>query len=208
MVKTKGPSISAEASGKLADVLIFSKSPRTQYAKTHRRPRNPRSGGQVGIRVMMKFLAQQWKDIIPTRQATWQEAAQRMDLYRYHAYISHNQINWRSFLGATQMDNYTGTWLALDTPDLRLFPKTNSVLIDLRAIGSGSAWGYTLFRSQTSGFTAAIDTCVKIFRKGPLHKTLFLDTPVTPGTYYYRAGGFRWYGALCVPTAEKTVTVT
>ena len=206
MIKLQGPALSEEAAGKLANVLSFAKSKKGTYAKQLTAPAQPRTGGQVAVRAVMKFLAQEWKGIISTRQDTWTARAKDMKLYPYHAYISGNQIRWRSFLGLTQEDPPRTTGTNPDAPLLYADPLIAQCRIRTQAVLSGGVWGYFLFRSTTGGFTPAVDNCVAVFAK-QAYVTTYFDTPLDPGTYYYRAQGFRWYGKKSPFTLEKSVTI-
>lgn len=206
MIKLTGPALSEEAAGKLAGVLSFAKSKKGTYAKKLTAPAQPRTGPQVGVRAVMKFLAQEWKGISPTRQDTWQARAAQMELYKYHAYISGNQIRWRSFLGLTQQDPAPTAGTNPDAPLLYADPLIAQAIIKTQAVGSGGVWGYFLFRSTTGGFTPAVDNCVAVFAK-QAYVSVYYDTPLEPGTYYYRAQGFRWNGKQSPFTLQKSVTI-
>lgn len=207
MIKLTGPGHSTEAAGKLADVLSFARSKKGTYAKQLTAPAQPRTGGQVGVRAVMKFLAQEWKGIDPTRQDTWQTRAAEMGLYKYHAYISANQIRWTHFFGLTEQDNPPTTGSNPTPPTLYADALIAQTKIRAQAVGSGAVWGYFLFRSPTGGFTPAVENCVALFAKGPFITTYF-DTPLLPGTYYYQAQGFRWWGGKSISSNERSVTIT
>ena len=78
MVKLQAPCLSLEASGSLAGALVFSKWKGRPYCRSLVTPANPRSGGQVGMRAMFKFLSQKWDAIAAGPKATWEDRADQL----------------------------------------------------------------------------------------------------------------------------------
>ena len=190
MVKLKGPAVSTEAIGSIADVLSFQKGKRGTIAKKHAKPKQPRTGGQVSTRAAMKFLSQHWKTLNAAQMASWFNQAKQIQVANYHAYLAYNGTRYRHWLMPSK--EYPAS-TAPYTPQLEFnFARSRiaSVIYVTRTNHAPYNWGYLLCRSQTSGFTPGWSNAVALFTRDPAGWTEYRDTPLKPGTYYYRCTGF------------------
>lgn len=94
MAKLIGPLMSLDARGQLGKNLIFSKSGKSNYAKTYKTPTNPQSAAQTAHRLGIGFISQLWRTLHPEQKATWQELADRLQLPLYHAFLKYNCAAW------------------------------------------------------------------------------------------------------------------
>lgn len=207
MVKLKGPILSTVASGTLADVLCFLRGQQTTIAKKYARPKNPKSPGQVGVRAMVTWLSKQWSSLSPAEQLTWQDAVPGKQLAPYHAYIRYNMIRWNNMLYPSAAYPAAEILSQTTAPALYLSPRVASIHIETNAIGSGMCWGYVHFQSTSTGFTPSPNNAVYV-KSRDAWSTVFLLTPVLPGTYYHRCMPYRRDGRIGNMTVEVPVTVS
>lgn len=193
-MKLKGPSVSAEASGSLADVLTYSHSNKTGYAKKHAAPSNPRSGAQVSIRAAVKFLSQRWHYLSPAQKLTWAPQAETLHVAHYHAFIRYNMKRWGNFKSPTKEHP------AAETSTVPKVPYTDGVSgIKMATINEyvqipPPLWGYILMRSTANITAPDRDLVVALFPYfWPDTNTFYVDQLKT-GTYYYRALAFNHDG--------------
>lgn len=209
MVKLKGPGLATEASGTLADALTFAELRSRSYAKKHARPKNPKTPKQLGVRAMTGFLGAQWRILSPAEQASWQSKATAGRVYPYHAYIAANARRWQNFRTPSKADPAAEAHTLSDPPRLTLTPGTKMISVQLDHIGASSCWGYVLFRSLVTGFTPHPTNAVAaIPRTSGVFSEYYRDTPLEPGTYYYRVLGFRCDGVRGNHSPQKSATVT
>jgi hypothetical protein len=97
MVKVSAPMLSMDASGTIGKAAVFSKWKGRNYVRSHVVPHNPKSAGQIGVRSMFKFLAQEWNGLGSTPKGTWSEIATALNISGFNAYIRTNQRRWRNF---------------------------------------------------------------------------------------------------------------
>lgn len=208
MVKLKGPAVSAEARGKLADVLTFSTNPKTRVVKRHSRPSNPKTGNQIAVRAMMAFLAKEWKNISPADQATWEAPSAPLNVAPYHAYIKYNQARWNNSKTPTQ------AWPAAEaqpTPGSQYqdaYDGVASIRLRYYAGGGGTPWGWIIYRDTATMPTVRKDLAIALIARIPPIYTYYRDTPLEPGTYYYRAVAFTQDGVERWPTHEDSATAS
>ena len=207
MVKIKGPILSTEASGKLADVLCFLRGRQTAIAKKYAVPKNNKSPAQIGVRAMVAFLAQQWRNLSAADQATWQNTDAWKQFAPYHAYMRYNMIRWNNMHYPSKAYPAAELLTPTTAPALYLTASIASIEIETNAIGSGTCWGYVHFQSTSPGFTPRPQNTVHVQIKTGW-STRFLLTPVQPGTYYHRSMPYRLDGRTGNMTTEETVTVT
>jgi len=208
MAIVKGPMMSLDASGSLADAIVFSKWKGRNYVRQLVTPANPRSGSQTGFRASMKFLAQNWTTLTAGEKATWLDRATDMIVSEFNAFTSYNQLRWRNFLTPSKEDPAA----EVSTPALAA---TGAAVAGVRmatvTLTDGATppdWGYLLFRSLTTAFTPGISNTIALFPWDSGGATVYIDTPLDPGTYYYRSRGFNDDGIPGALDVEFSVTIT
>ena len=190
MVKVNAPAMSLDASGALAGSLVFSKWKGRNYVRELVIPVNPKSGGQVGVRAMFKFLAQQWDGLSSGAKNSWEDRADDMIVSEFNAYMSYNQRRWRNFQMPSTQDPAQEESTAPSDPSGAATPGVRSMLIELWHGVQAPNWGYAIFRSLTSSFTLTWDKCIAVVQVDAGGDAEYIDTPLDPGTYYYNAIGF------------------
>ncbi len=208
MALVKAPAMSLEASGKLGNAIVFSKWKGRAYVRALVTPANPKSGGQVGVRSMFKFLSQDWASIGSTPQATWETRADQKIISPFNAFMSYNQFRWRDFLAPTIADpEATG-----DTPAvmgaLSGTPGVRSVTLSQIITTANDIWGCCFFRSSSGSFTPAFDNLIGVTRAVGVSPVLWVDSPLAAGTYYYDCLSFTLDGQRGTEVGEETVVVT
>ncbi len=208
MAIVKGPAMSLDASGSLAGAVVFSKWKGRNYIRQLVTPANPRSGAQTGFRASMKFLAQNWAGLTAGEQATWLERAQDMIVSEFNAFTSYNQLRWRNFLTPSKEDPAAEASGPATAPTGAAVAGVRMSTVTLTDSGTAPDWGYLLFRSDTTGFTPAISNAIALFPWDVAGATVHIDTPLDPGTYYYRSRGFNDDGVAGALDVEFSVTIT
>lgn len=185
MVKVKGPAMSLDASGSLAGALVFSKWKGRNYVRQHVVPANPKSGGQVGVRSMFKFLAQIWDGLSDANKATWEDRADDLVASTFNAFMSYNQRRWRDFNAPSKEDPATEVGGAptastgVATPDIR------AITLVITDTGTPPDWAYMIFRELTTGFDLAWSNCIAVVPWSGAATTEYIDSPLEPDEYFY-----------------------
>ena len=207
MVRVKAPALSLEASGSLGGALVFSKWKGRPYVRTLVTPANPKSGGQVGMRAMLKWLSQNWAALSAGDQATWLGRANQSVISAFNAYVSYNQFRWRDFLAPSTADPAA----AVDTPAtlgaLSLTLGVRSITASQAVTTAADGWGVLFFRSPTGTFWTAFDNLIGAGLIVGTAAVTWVDSPLAPGAYYYDTRTFTEDGQLSIETGEQTETV-
>lgn len=207
MVKLKGPAVSTDALGTIADVLTFQKGKRGTIAKKHAKPKQPNSAAQIGVQANVKWLAQQWSTLTAAEMATWFKRAQLMNVANYHAYLSANSKRYHNFLMPAKEDpatevggfgNMAHCYVQKFDGNIRYSAKSRSPPVN---------WGYILCRSQVSAFTPGPENTIALFLKTPATFDRYWDFGLPNGTYYYRCAGFDDTGAVLPFFGELAITL-
>lgn len=208
MVKVNAPAMSLDASGSLAGTLVFSKWKGRNYVRQLVKPANPRSGGQVGVRAMFKFLSQIWDGLSDANKATWEDRADDLIASTFNAFISYNQKRWRDFNTPSIEDPAAETGTApsaltgVATPDIR------SMTLALTHGANAADWGVAIFRSTGSTFSLAFSNCIAVVAVDGSGDAEYIDSPLDPDTYYYNSVGFMETGLEGADGVEFDGTVT
>ena len=207
MVKVNAPAKCLDASGSLAGAMVFSKWKGRNYVRSLVRPANPQSGGQVGVRSMFRFLAQQWASISPADQATWEPRAANASISPFNAYVSYCQYRWRNFLAPTQAYPEVETTFSGTMGVLSATAGTRSITVQHLVTAAGNGWGLLFFRGTTTGFDSAFSNARRVLPFSGTDPIIFVDSPLDPGTYYYLTRTITDDGKLGAESAEVTATV-
>jgi len=207
MVKVSAPMMSMDASGTIGKAAVFSKWKGRNYVRSHVVPHNPKSAGQIGVRAMFKFLAQQWKTNSLVTQNTWSTIASAMNISGFNAYMRQNQEHWRNFRAPSkdQAAAEAHTSGVLSTWAATLGIRQISLAITLTTANAN--WGAAIFRSGTTGFTPTWSDCIAVISVTGTSAVTYIDTPLVAGAYFYKHRLFTDDGKLSTASAEVTATV-
>ena len=207
-MKLKGPSLSPEASGSLADVLTFSRSAKSPYAKKHAAPSNPKSGPQTAVRAMMRFLSQNWITLSPADVLTWETLAYDRQIAPYHAYIAENMKRWKTHRFPSKAYPATETVVIPATIYQNAFGGKAHIRVELVNGGGFLPWGFATYRRTTPFGPLTWDQIVNVILRVGTGWNKWNDTPLTPGTYYYRSATFTDTGFPRMACPQDSATAT
>ena len=208
MVLVQAPAMSLEASGSLGGALVFSKWKGRPYVRTLVKPANPRSGGQVGVRSMFAFLAQDWANLSAADQATWETRADQQIVSPFNAFMGFNQKRYRNFLAPSTADPPATADVQPVVGVTTAVAGVRSITVTIPITTANTGWGVLVYRALTTAFATAFDNLVWA---GPLDGTndiTFVDSPLVPDTYYYNFRAFTEDGQLDTEDGEINATVT
>ncbi len=200
--------LSLDASGQLGGAMVFSKWKGRNYVRTLVKPANPRSGGQVGVRAMFKYLAQIWDGLSDANKATWETRADQLKASTFNAFMSYNQKRWRDFNPPAKEDPATEVGTIPTGPTGVATPDVRSMTLVITDGVNPPDWGYAIFRSLTGVFSLAFSNCIAVVPWSGGATTEYVDSPLDPATYYYNAIGFLGTGLEGADGTEFDGTVT
>jgi hypothetical protein len=206
MAVVSGPLMSLGASGQVGGAIVFSSWKGRPVVRQLVTPSNPKSAKQVANRVMMRFLSQQWALLSGTNQASWDNLARSTNIAPVNAYTSYNMRRWTQFTPPTaELNHAAGT------------PATTAVVTATAGVGQASLsialgtlndnWGVAVFAKLGSAPTG-IFTEVAYVLRGVATPALVVITPLTAGTWHFKARPFTLYGDWGTLGADATAVVT
>lgn len=207
MVRVSAPALSLEASGSLGGVLVFSKWKGRAYVRTLVRPANPKSGGQVGVRSLFKFISQKWAAIDAADQATWETRADQAIVSPFNSYMGFNQARWRDFEPPVTADPPDTADTDSVTGIITAVAGVRSATLTIPITTANEGWGVLAFRSGTTAFSTAFDNLIGVGKVVGVDDVVIVDTPLTAGTYYYNFRTFTEDGQLGSEEGEETVVI-
>lgn len=196
MVKLKAPSISLGAAGGIGGALVFSNWKGRAYAKKLSTPQNPKSGGQVGMRSMTRFLSTGFGELSTANIATWLDLAAELNVSTYNAWVSYNLQRWGRYLFPTKAFPASEAQPSGELSGADATPRNRTILVHLEMGEWNSQWGYHLHRWTSTGFTPSRDNTIRVgFWDDSMNDDLYYsDGPLHPDTYYYRVSTFSYDG--------------
>lgn len=207
MVKVAAPCLSLAASGSIAGAMTFGTWKGRPYVRQLVKPSNPRSGGQVGVRSMLKFLSQDWTNLTAAAKATWEDLADDKVISPFNAYIGFNQARFRNFNAPSKEPS------ALEVQPLGTIANEaatagiRQILIEFDLTASGNNWGCLVFRQTTTPVVTAWTNLVHIVKAASIASFTWIDTPLAAGHYYYNFRLFTIDGKLGPEATEVDDTV-
>jgi len=208
MVTLKGPSISHAAGGALADVLTFTKTKRGTSAKKYSAPAQPRSGAQISVRAMIRFLSQWWSTLTPAQKASWNFLALDAQVAPYHAFIRGNMQRWNNFL--TPSKEYPATQILVPTsPSDNLgHADVDSAHLSQHFYYPSDNIGAVWYRDTVDAFPLTPDRVVYV-----QHRLMtkpwgrWRDTPLSTGSYWYVSFNFTIDGNQGTPSPYRRINI-
>lgn len=206
MVKLNGPLFSLDASGTIADAITLSKWKGRNYARQRVIPANPKTGPQVGMRAMFKFLAQYWASQTAPNKATWNILAAQTNISPFNAYVSYNQSRMRHYQGPTKAHPAAEAHTLPSAPTTTPTGGIHQIQLSIADGATPPQWGWMIHRG-TTGFTPSYDTVLAVVPRSAT-PTLFIDAPLVAATYYYRIRGVGDDGLLGTLEVERSAAAT
>ncbi|MCJ7620341.1 MAG: hypothetical protein MUP64_09015 [Anaerolineae bacterium] len=206
MVRVKAPLFSLAASGTLGKSIVFSNWKGVDYVRRHAIPSNPKDPLQIAIRSMFKFLSQEWTSFQATPKASWDEKAAAANVSPFNSYVGFNMFRHRNNLPPTKDSNLEMIGVAGDVPTTTATGGVRQVTLSIAKGAAAPSWGWMIHRAAT-GFTPSWANAIALI---PYSATpsVYVDTPLAPGPYYYRIKGFADDGLFGSLEAERTATAT
>lgn len=208
MAKLSGPCFSLDASGKLGDTVVFSKWKGRNYARKWLKPSNPQSSGQTGIRSMFGMLAAAWGALAANVKSTWDALAVSLNVSSFNAYMKVNMTRWRNFETPTQA--YPAAETISGTTVATLVTTGGDGKVDISGtLTSGTdQWGVIIFRDTAEITVPSWDKVIAVLPTDGGTAFTMVDSPLTAGTYHYRAAAYTEDGDIGVVKADQTATAT
>lgn len=203
MATVKGPLFSLDAAGSIGKTVVFSKWKGRNYVRRHVIPANPRSGLQVGIRSVFKYITQDWANLSAADIQDWDGAAAADNITGLDAQVrdaitrARRNLGWRENLTDTPL----GTIDPPTSPTTTAQPKT-LVLDWTRPISNQGDYTAAIYMSTSMGFTADISNLIGVITVTSL--TLTVPNLITGTTYYWRVRETDTAGGLGTLSAEDS----
>ena len=115
MATVSGPMMSVDAAGKFGGSMVFAKWKGRNYVRQLVTPSNPKSAKQMGVRVMLGFLAAVWKAKTAPKWTGWSAAAIARMISEFNAFVSENLARWQLSKAPTQV--YPAAEATTGSPD-------------------------------------------------------------------------------------------
>lgn len=208
MVKVNAPMLSLDASGKLGGAIVFSKWKGRHYVRSLVTPANPQSGGQVGMRRMLKYLSQQWTNLDAADKSAWDTLADASVISPFNAYVAFNLKRWRNFLGPSNIPTVDDTQTPGTLASQAATAGVRQITLDVDVSVLADNWGIAIFRDVGAAFTTAWTNFKQAILADSAASFEWIDTPLAAGTYYYNFRAFTEEGVLGAETVEVNATVT
>jgi hypothetical protein len=206
MVKTRGPACSNEASGSLGQSLTFTSNHGRQTLRKKTSPRNPATPKQNAVRLMTRFLSQNWSTLSAAQQQTWANAYPRYDLKPYHKYLKYNGGRWANHLAPAQRFPAIATGPAPSTNFIALTALFHGFQASLWHFTPPPPWGIVIHVGPTNPFTPSAETIVAIIPPDNPFFTSHRQLDLPPVTVWVRQQQFVSGGTLRAIGAHYPVT--
>lgn len=208
MVKVQAPALSMAASGKLGGAIVFASWKGRPYVRELVRPSNPKSGPQIGVRAMMKFLSQQWAGLSTADKEDWLTRAAATTISNFNAYVAYNMSRWRSFLAPSKTDPATEASTALTVSSLVATGAIHQASVAITPSAGTAIWGYAIFSDQVGTIVPAFSNCIAVIEADGANAVTFIHSPLAAGEYYYKAKVINIDGKFGANSTEDSATVT
>jgi hypothetical protein len=161
---------------------------------------------QESMRACLKFLSQAWASLSAPSKATWDLLAAASNYSTFNAYVSKNAFRHRNNLPVGQESDYIGAGPAASAPTTTPAGGVRMITLSIADGATVPDWGWMIHRGLT-GFTPSWANVVAMVPRSGT-PTVYVDTPLAPGAYFYRIKGFMVDGLFGATEVERTASAT
>ncbi len=208
MVNLTGPGFGSAASGSLAQQLTFVTSKGKTYLKRKSRPKQPNTGLQIACRVMLGFLASEWKSLSTPDKATWDQLAETTNVSTFNAYQSYNLKRWGTYKAPSQTYPAAEILTQPTSTFLNPFPTLRIIYLLENITTLHGGWSIAWHRQTTTPVIQTRANAIAIQPTDSLGISFYPDGPLKPGTYYYRRTFYTTDGRAFPENQERSATIT
>lgn len=208
MVRLKGPALSTDAAGSLADAITFATNNKRRSLRTKGKPKNTKSNNQLAIRAMMAFLSANWAALSTADKATWEPPARAAGHAPYHAYIKHNMKRWRTFRPPAKLYPSPETPPAPAPASMTAWGGFHCINYRLWLPVGTQPWGWTIHLAYNAPCVAEFKTTRHVLLKTGAADVYWTMRDLPPGNYKTRAKPFCPTGLWGINSSERSATVT
>jgi hypothetical protein len=200
--------MSIAASGTYGKALTFSTWKGRAYVRERVIPANPRSPKQLGVRAMMKFLAQIWSGLGAVAKASWDERGAAASTSPFNAFCGYNLDRWQNIDAPSQAFPAAESSVALTVTTQTLTGGAGECSISVTPSGATNIWAIAIFRDDAEITTPSWANCIAVVPADGANAVVHIDSPLTAGTYHYRTAIMNVDGKMGTVKADATVVVT
>ncbi len=202
MALTKAPLFSLGASGTIADAITFSRWKGRSYVRETVTPANPRTGLQVGMRAMLKFVTQAYGALSNTIKGHWKTIAKKTNITPLNADVKTNQVRARQNNGYQEDPTFPAgaAEAAPGAPAATGVPKAINVTWTDSA-GADDRCTF-VYMSATGVVVPDISNLIAVVPHGT--QKLAVEKLTTGTTYHFQLKGSEKGGTLGTGTADFT----
>lgn len=171
------------------------------------KPTDPRSAKQLSIRAMVRFLNIHFAEMNLEDQAYWGEVAAGLHITAQNLYVKRNMIWWTTDRPPSEDVDHAG-------PDFPTQPYLWPPIVtgrraQLRAVCNplGDSVAIVFHRSLQTAFTPNWSNAVHVGQVLEPLSYYWDDTPLKPGTYYYRAMAFSHYANFSNTSIQQSAVI-
>lgn len=206
LATTQAPLFGLDASGSIGGAITFAKWRGRTYARVKGTPSNPRSGGQLANRSMMRFLAEKFALLSAGNKATFNALAAQGNFSLFNAYTRFNMKRWKQWQDPLiQVGQAAGTAPVMGA--LTATGGVGQISVSQVITTVNDIQGMLVAISLTNGFTPA-KTDIKYVANYTVSPIAVIVDRLAAGTWYVRTAGFTTGGLRTAFVAQQVATVT
>jgi hypothetical protein len=200
--------MSLDASGTIAGAMTFSKWKGRNYVRQCVIPQNPQSAKQLGVRAMMRFLAQYWVNLSAEIKAVWEGMGAGLQISGYNYFIAYNLNRWQNISAPSKEYPAAEASTPLTVTTQTLTGGVGHATIAMTPSGATSIWGFAIFRDTAEITVPSWSNCIRVVEANGANAVTYDDSPLEAGTYHYRTAVINADGILGTVKADGTAVVT
>lgn len=173
-----------------------------------RRPADRKSPAQIAVRAIPRFCGQQWETLDNVEQFSWRYLSIPAAINEALAFIWSNQIDFFNGLTPERDHNEPHDSTPIPISSHTYTGQRGSAALALTPASTTDLWGFQLLRSPQEIVTPTWQQTILLLPANPNQPTIYVDSPVPPGTWHYRCRSFNIDQIAGPWLADESVTVT
>jgi hypothetical protein len=189
------------------DIVRHSESGWTKTVQQTRKPHDPQTQPQLGVRALIRSIAKTWHDLTPDEKQTWLDLADSITLKPFLAYTQYLVARWMNLQPPTRAYPAEETSSPISITAHAYTGGKRFATLSITPSSDDAIFGVLILRSPSPITTPTYRQAIALIPVKTAATISFTDSPLPPETYHYRAAVYNTDGTMGPVLADESVSV-
>jgi hypothetical protein len=189
------------------DIVRHGESGWTKTVQQTRKPHDPQTQPQLGVRALIRTIAKTWHELTPDEKQTWLDLASSIPLKPFLAYTQYLVARWMNLQPPTRAYPAEETSSQISITAHAYTTGAGFATLSLTPSNATAIFGVIILRSPSPITTPSYRHAITLLPVKTADTILYTDSPLPRGDYHYRAAAYNTDGTMGPVLADESVSV-